>query len=551
MKKYFWVLIIFLLFILQIIDKGYWSEVTDWKEDQATNLWLGYTQSPLNMPVGLISSKSIPNPNGMVIIGLFLSRLPTLWSMSLTIGLIQSALLLWLAWLLFKKKAEFFWFCLPALASVVLRATSVEFWNQWMLTSINLLFWGLWINYLQNPSSLKIPWFILLILIAPAIYMGGLVNAVLFLIFILVGFCMAHPKGSLKTHILSAAISLLLILLSVWLTWIPYFNATHGYDIPGSHLTLLDLQNRIFWTFKSGISFPIWNSVLWSKNMGALFYQGSSEILPVNAIRFFKLTNYILFAQSILFLTIILLNFIYFKLSPKTTRKFFIVGYEFQGFILLAGYVFIIFAYMLSPLLGGFVWANGDRMDQQIQFFPFFLFAWFTIPFVLNLPHLLKIISKGLTFVLIVGFILTSLINGSQVITSYLQYNGNVLTNSDVTLRDKMQVVDFVAKDWKLTSNDKNIPIYYDMGIGRWAWEIDFGKKLEPWYPSVFTIGRCFDFELLRVYGLNNSQEGIRLRSPDAARYIVTYAFMPEPNIPNGSVTNYLFGRLRVSIISR
>jgi hypothetical protein len=112
-----------------------------------------------------------------------------------------------------------------------------------------------------------------------------------------------------------------------------------------------------------------------------------------------------------------------------------------------------------------------------------------------------------------------------------------------------MEVVDFIARDWLSTSKEKSIPVYYDLGGGTWDWVTYSGKRMERWYPAPFTLGRGLDFELLRVYGLHNSQEGIQDRSPVSARYIVSYAFMDEPNFPGANMTHFIIGRLRVSIV--
>src|SRR3990172_3844583 len=66
------------VFGLIIFDRVGWASVAQWREDQATNLWLGYTRGPLDLPVGLISSYDIPNPNGLPLLAIALSRLPGL-----------------------------------------------------------------------------------------------------------------------------------------------------------------------------------------------------------------------------------------------------------------------------------------------------------------------------------------------------------------------------------------------------------------------------------------------------------------------------------------
>jgi hypothetical protein len=142
-----------------------------------------------------------------------------------------------------------------------------------------------------------------------------------------------------------------------------------------------------------------------------------------------------------------------------------------------------------------------------------------------------------------------SLINGVQIIRSHLEYRGDYLSDGDVPLTQKMQVVDFIAHDWMSVSDEKQVPVSYELGGGKWDWVTDFGKRWETWYPASMTIGREFDFELLRVYGLGNTQEGIQVRSSDHVRYIVSYAFLDAPSIPGANVTQYIFGRLRVSVV--
>jgi hypothetical protein len=548
-SKYLFPIFMVGLFVLVFIDRSCWSSVTQWGGDEAANLWLGYTQSPLQLPVGINSSVDIPNPNGMLLLGELLSRLPNLWFVSLCLGMIQAGLIVWVAWSLFQREALFWMICLPALASVVLSATSVEFWNQWVLTSVNLLFWGLWIQYLRKPSVLKIPLLILPILIAPALYLAGLVNAILFLILILLSLWIAPPEANRKTLFISGLAGLTIIILAAWLTWIPYFEAAVGAGFLGIHTGLIEKGGRLAPAIETGINFPVWNTSLWSKNMGGLFFQGSSQILPGSTAKLLGLTDLCLFVQSAMALPILFAGIIYIRPSIRRLKNLFDVGHEFQGYILIAGFGSLILAYMLSPILGGPVWSAGERMDQQIQFLPFFLFTWFALPFVVHLPRLMQMIARSLTGAIAAAFILISMISGGQIIRANLNYRGRFLSEADVPLENKMQVVDFIARDWISRSGEKPIPVYYDLAWGRTEYVTDLDKPIDKWYPAPYTIGRAFDFEFLRVYGLRNSQEGKLDRSPVSDRYIVSYAFLPEPHLPGVKLTDHIIGRLRVSVV--
>ena len=82
-------LIVVLSTILIVVDRYYWAQIAQWREDQAANIWIGYTAGIGHSPVGLISSRYIPNPNGMILLGSLLSLLPGLFSISIFLGLTQ------------------------------------------------------------------------------------------------------------------------------------------------------------------------------------------------------------------------------------------------------------------------------------------------------------------------------------------------------------------------------------------------------------------------------------------------------------------------------
>jgi len=144
-----------------------------------------------------------------------------------------------------------------------------------------------------------------------------------------------------------------------------------------------------------------------------------------------------------------------------------------------------------------------------------------------------------------------NLLCGFMIIQDYLQYHGKVLTIADIPLSYKMQATDFIASDWKKHSNSNIISVDYNLDGEIWYWVPEFGKQLLHWYPAPMTGGRSFDYELLREYGLTNYQEGIQLRTFGNGRYLVTYAFEKKPQVAEGNITHYIFGRLRVSIVER
>jgi len=71
------------------------AELAQWREDQATNLWIGsQVWAGRYLPsIGLISSTGLPNPNGMAWLGVALSVLPSLQAISFCLGLLQLVLI--------------------------------------------------------------------------------------------------------------------------------------------------------------------------------------------------------------------------------------------------------------------------------------------------------------------------------------------------------------------------------------------------------------------------------------------------------------------------
>ena len=86
-KKYF--ILIILILIYSAYDRVLWSNISQWHTDQATQMWIGLTQTIENISVGLISSIGLPNPNGMIFIAKALNLLPSLWSVSFIISIAQ------------------------------------------------------------------------------------------------------------------------------------------------------------------------------------------------------------------------------------------------------------------------------------------------------------------------------------------------------------------------------------------------------------------------------------------------------------------------------
>jgi hypothetical protein len=172
---------------------------------------------------------------------------------------------------------------------------------------------------------------------------------------------------------------------------------------------------------------------------------------------------------------------------------------------------------------------------------PFLLFLWFSTPFVFD--QAAKPFLKRAAAALSALYVFANLIVGYQVVTSHLNYRGETLSNADVPLVQKTRAVDYIARDWRQVSASQSIPVYYDLE-GRWPWINDMGRRMNQWYPAPMTTGRSFDYELLRKYGLSNSQEGVQVRNEGEGGYTITYAFQYHGDDP--AACQHVFGRLLV-----
>lgn len=514
--------VLFILLIL--IDRYYWAQISQWREDQATNIWLGYTSGIRYAPVGLISSSTIPNPNGMVLLGFFLSALPNLLSVSFFLGFVQIFLLLWLGWRSFGKHWHYFLLvAVPPLTSIILRSISVEFWNQYIITLLNIffIFWAL--RYLEKPSLWNLPPIISLILLAPSLYLAGIVNAIAMAL-ITTGMII-YRRPNMRHFGAVVIIILLLIGLSVSLTWFPYFQN-------------VSLQQIASYSKANLVTAP-----------QALYKHSDVRILSTY-------TQFLLKVVSKVYLLQVVFAFIAFFYLVAATRfngsssKNFSLTFDpsVTRIVILSGSL-ISLAYLTNILLGGPNWLKGERLDQTTQFLPMFLFFIFLLPWSIARNARIEPVTRVLSYLLLAIFMTTNLIGGFMIIRDHLQYRGNILTEADVPLITKMQVVDFIATDWNNLSDSKVIPVDYDLDGGIWNWVPTSGMTLTKWYPAPMTIGRSFDYELLRRYGLTNQQEGVQFRAFGNGRYLITYAFERRPKVKAAKMNEYIFGRLRVTVV--
>jgi hypothetical protein len=538
--------------VLLLVDRYYWAQISQWREDQATNIWLGYTAGIGKMPVGLISSANIPNPNGMGLLGFFLSVLPNLLSVSFFLGAIQIILLVLVGWKSFDRDWRYFLLAtIPSLSSIILRSTSVEFWNQYTITLINVffLFWAL--RYLKNGSLWNIPPITILILLAPSLYLAGIVNAIV--ITLLTLGIIIYKRPAMDNIGAVFVVTAMLVLLSVFLTWLPYFQNINLNQISSYNKARLGPVIMFQAVWESFFGLPIYGTMQWADKttFASAFKHSDPRILSYSTEILLRMAGRAYLLQAVFAFTTFIYTILVSMAKGISTGSFDAkINFSIARMVTLCC-LFICLSYAFSAWLGGPAWIKGERLDQAVQYLPMFLYLIFLLPLMVirgaNAEKTITRISYGSLII----FCALNLTCGFMIIRDHLQYRGDALTEADVPLTDKMQAIDFIADDWSKYSKSNVVPIDYDLGGGIWDWVSDFGIRFSRWYPAPMTEGRGFDYEFLRRYGLKNQQEGIQLRTFGNGRYLVTYAFEDPPQVADGRMTHHIFGRLRVSVVER
>jgi len=524
-----------------VADRCLWVSVAQWREDAGTNLWLGYTTwRELSVPpVGLLSSRYIPNPNGMPLLSALLSLLPSLFWVSLTCSLLQVGAVLWASREL-ARGARWVRLCLalPPLACVFLRAASVELWNQWLFITVNAVLVALVARELRRHHPLHFVLIAWLILLSPTLYLMGVLNSLLFGAALL-GLVL-HQRRQIRwreqaTHACMALIALGLG-LSVWLTWVPYLRT-----LPLERIT--DLPGLPLWERAKVAWIAVKRTRKWIFDVHppdlSAIWQSHGHINGPEVQQYAELTASVFHLQ----LWVAALAVLAVAVDALRRRR---LPLRLTPLWLLAG---VVAAYAGSPLLGGFPWHEGERADQSLTFLVWLFWAVFSVPLLgralgpLRGPITIASACIALSYTAVAAYC------GASAAWAHLIYRGTIVSVADVPLVHKEQALAFIAADWRSRSKSDRVPLHYDM-VGEWSWIPSHGELMLQYLPQpVFTVGRALDWELLRRFQLRNAHEGQQKRAFQGDRYVMTYAGKRVPRYVPKSAEHHVFGRIRVSVV--
>jgi len=533
-----------LIFSLAVLIKIIWSGSVAWKEDQATNMWIALTKGINDVDVGLLSSKLIPNPNGMIILAKFLLIFENLIIISLFLTLLQSILFIKLI-----KKFDLSNFdrnllYILILFSFVLNHAAVDFWNNWIIININILFYIQYFNFKNKPTLNKLILLFSLAFLPCSIYLAAIVNTGIFLLFIFFAIYKCRKKILFKVSF-NTFVSVSTLFIQFIFIWIPYFKAININDLRKvSNLSTLD-RFEIF--LESIFEFP--------KFFLQQFTNESSFWIPITNYNYdtinvsflgFRLSTsnlYKLFADfHKIIIFIFLINFLSILSKFIRNKDFELISSNFN--ITLLGIAYIFFWIILNPTLGGPKIISFERVEASTELYPIYLLIWFlSFNLIKNNNKFLVLISRWIFSIFIIINISLSVTALSERFFS----NTFVITEAEVPVIRKYQIAEFIYNDY--VNKNLNFSVSYQIGGGIWDWIPSHSESFSKWYADYpFTIGRSFDYIFYTKYNIINAYEGENSRSFNNSLYIIS--FLKDKPIYDNSANyeEYNFWQYRVSI---
>ena len=533
--------VIFLGFILRI----FWSFSVQYREDEGVLLWLSLTKNVPEVIFSNLTSKGIPNPNLAIFFLKTLAPLDSLLFISLFLSSIQG-IIFYKALKTSNIQFNFFLLLSISLNSYLIMTSSSIALH--LLTAVfNVLFLKIVFEYIFNRNYSYASYFPVITIIPFSIYLGGLVNTVIYFLSFIALLILNLKKFKLNFSNKSLLFfNSSIFLLIIYVTWFRYFtfidldtfNIQNKND-GGSLLPYSRLRDYIFVGFQYTKKFPEFFLNIFS-DKDTIYYplNFDSKLDDVNnffssfTFKFHKFFNLV---STLLVLSGSLLQLTKFK--TKVNKEFLIKS--------IFTLVFIYLYTVGSPLLGGRSYLDFDYASLSVfsSIYILFVYYWALSIFIFKLE-----IFKKIFMIFFLIFFSFNILLSIKTNIDFVNNTSTYLTESDESSFHKEKIVDFIADNTKTKQNE--VTIFFDLEGGFFNWTKDFNKNFydQEYYDSIFTAGREFEFLLKSKHNLDNSINQILNNDISNSQYYIGYVFEDFPPDIYENFQHFYFGNFRVTV---
>ena len=592
----------FMLAIVSIAFYRYfWSLTPSWQVVGVSTLYVTDLLNLFEAKVGLLSSKNIPMPNGMIFLAYLLKPINNLITISFVISMVQVFLIYLVVRETRFKNIEKLLIFIALSTSSYISNISVHFLNQWIVINFSIFFFYLFLKFDRTKQLNTLAMLYIISVIPPSIYLGGIVTS-LFMISATL-FTTFKNKDILKTNKRELYkrvyfVSIFYILYFIF-TWVPYIATV---DLAVFKSLETTNENTLFSFVRNSYLFPFFLLDVFTeeKSFYIRFLEPAviSENLQLLKVFYIKL-------HEIIINYLIFLIFIFIKRKKLNQIK--------KVEIILPFFLIFIFT-IFTPLFGGNNFYKFNRMDQFSEMYIFFLVIMFSVLFsfkkdsfqtsyalksdylknffivliyfllinyfstfynqessffIFTKPDLISIPTYGFIFfsfififyenlfykfhnfiqyAVVSMFIVTNILFSFNIINERINPSYVELTEEEVSIHIKYKLVDYLAPII-LESENLSPSISYQLGGGKFEWIDKHGTQLNKWHPlNAYTIGRTFDYILYKEWGIVNLYEGEQERFFTNSDYIISFSKDKLTSDDNIFYKDINFGPLRLSI---
>lgn len=533
-----------LVILLGLILRIFWSFSVQYREDEGVLLWLALIKNVPDVIFSNVTSKGIPNPNLAIF---FLKTLTPLDSLQLISLFLSCTLGIIFYKALKTSNIQFNFFLLISISLnsyLILTSSSIQLH---LLTAVfNVLFLKIVFEYIFNKNYSYASYFPVITIIPFSIYLGGLMNTVIYFFSFVTLLILNLKKFQLNFSNKSLLFfNSFIFLLIIYVTWFRYFTfidldtfkIQNNYD-GGSFLPYSRVRDYIFVGFQYTKKFPEFFLNVFS-DKDTIYYPLNFDSKLDNINHFitsftFKFHKFFNLISSLLVLLGCILQLT--KLKTKVNKEF-----------LNKSVLTLLFIYLYtvgSPLLGGR--SYFDLYSPSLAVFSsvyiLFVYYWALSLFIFKLDILRKI---SIIFFLVYFF--SNILLTVKTNIDFVNNTSTYLTESDESSFHKEKIVDFIADNTKPKEND--VAIFFDLGVGFYSGANDFNKNSydRNYYNFVYTAGREVEFLLKSKHNLDNSVDQISNNASNS-HYYIGYVFESFPTDVYENFQHFYFGNYRVTI---